>query len=190
MFDYFICHHLESGRHVTRPNQGLSLGRGNSLGTRLFVTLKSWKTLKLCYQKNKTTVDLIPVVAMAFVVGVVEGVAWADTQKPNSAVSQIQLISASPDVTKRYKTTDGEQYRTASWLCLLVSFSQTIYNIFMLFVTQCSTKSVSITGAVVKIRCTVFFRIIDCVAGDLVRRRKFLSFWRKRLYYFKILLNN
>ena len=35
MFDYFICYHLESGWHVTRPNQGLSLGRGKSLGTRL-----------------------------------------------------------------------------------------------------------------------------------------------------------
>ena len=32
---YFICYHLESGWHVTRPNQGLSLGRGKSLGTRL-----------------------------------------------------------------------------------------------------------------------------------------------------------
>ena len=31
-FDNFICYHLESGWHVTRPNQGLSLG---SLGTRL-----------------------------------------------------------------------------------------------------------------------------------------------------------
>ena len=35
-FDYFICYHLESGWHVTRPNQGHSLGRGKSLGTRLF----------------------------------------------------------------------------------------------------------------------------------------------------------
>ena len=34
-FDYFICYHLESGWQVTRPNQGLSLGRGKSLGTRL-----------------------------------------------------------------------------------------------------------------------------------------------------------
>ena len=34
-FDYFICYHLESGWHVTKPNQGLSLGRGKSLGTRL-----------------------------------------------------------------------------------------------------------------------------------------------------------
>ena len=34
-FDYFICYHLEFGWHVTRPNQGLSLGRGKSLGTRL-----------------------------------------------------------------------------------------------------------------------------------------------------------
>ena len=34
-FDYFICYHLESGWHVTRPNQGISLGRGKSLGTRL-----------------------------------------------------------------------------------------------------------------------------------------------------------
>ena len=30
MFDYFICYHPESGFHVTRPNQGLSLGRGKS----------------------------------------------------------------------------------------------------------------------------------------------------------------
>ena len=37
-FDYFICYHLESGWHVTRPNQGLSLGRGKSLGTRLLGT--------------------------------------------------------------------------------------------------------------------------------------------------------
>ena len=28
MFNYFICYHLESGWHVTRPNQGFSLGRG------------------------------------------------------------------------------------------------------------------------------------------------------------------
>ena len=34
-FDNFICYHLESGWHVTRPNQGLSLGRGKSLETRL-----------------------------------------------------------------------------------------------------------------------------------------------------------
>ena len=34
MFDYFI-YHPESGWHVARPNQGLSLGRGKSLGTRL-----------------------------------------------------------------------------------------------------------------------------------------------------------
>ena len=27
MFDYFICYHLESGWHVTRLSQGLSLGR-------------------------------------------------------------------------------------------------------------------------------------------------------------------
>ena len=36
-FDYFIYYHLESGWHVTRPNQGLSLRRGKSLGTRLGV---------------------------------------------------------------------------------------------------------------------------------------------------------
>ena len=30
MFDYFICYHLESGLHVIRPNQGLSLGREKS----------------------------------------------------------------------------------------------------------------------------------------------------------------
>ena len=34
-FDYFICYHVESGWDVTRPNQGLSLGRAKSLGTRL-----------------------------------------------------------------------------------------------------------------------------------------------------------
>ena len=28
VFSYFICYHLESGWHVTRPKQGLSLGRG------------------------------------------------------------------------------------------------------------------------------------------------------------------
>ena len=38
-FDYFICYHQESGWHVTRPNQGLSLGRGKSLGTRLHIVL-------------------------------------------------------------------------------------------------------------------------------------------------------
>ena len=37
--DYYICYHLESGCHVTRPNQGLSLGREKSLGTRLLHTL-------------------------------------------------------------------------------------------------------------------------------------------------------
>ena len=40
MFDCFICYNLESGWHVTRPNQGLSLGRGKSLGTRLKFGLK------------------------------------------------------------------------------------------------------------------------------------------------------
>ena len=35
MLDYFLCYHLESGWHVTRPNQVLSLGRGKSLGMRL-----------------------------------------------------------------------------------------------------------------------------------------------------------
>ena len=39
MFDYFICYHLESGWHVTRPNQALSLGRGECLGARLVVGL-------------------------------------------------------------------------------------------------------------------------------------------------------
>ena len=39
-FDYFICYHLDSGWHVTRPNQGLSLGRGKSLGTRLVITVE------------------------------------------------------------------------------------------------------------------------------------------------------
>ena len=28
MFDYFTCYHLESGWHVTRPKQSLSLRRG------------------------------------------------------------------------------------------------------------------------------------------------------------------
>ena len=37
-FDNFICYNLESGWHVTRPNQGHSLGRGKSLGTRLTFT--------------------------------------------------------------------------------------------------------------------------------------------------------
>ena len=36
-FDYFICYYLESGLHVTRINQGLSLRRGKSLGKRLEV---------------------------------------------------------------------------------------------------------------------------------------------------------
>ena len=35
MLDSFICYQLESGWHVTRSNQGLSLGKGKSLGTRL-----------------------------------------------------------------------------------------------------------------------------------------------------------
>ena len=35
MFHYFICYNLESGWHVTRPSQGLSLGRGKSLGMKL-----------------------------------------------------------------------------------------------------------------------------------------------------------
>ena len=34
-FDYLICYLLESGWHVTKPNQRLSLRRGKSLGTRL-----------------------------------------------------------------------------------------------------------------------------------------------------------
>ena len=38
VFDYFICYHLESGWHVTRPNQGLSLGKGKSLGMRLHMS--------------------------------------------------------------------------------------------------------------------------------------------------------
>ena len=40
-FDNFICYHLESGWHVTRPNQGLSLGRGKSLGTKLAISNNS-----------------------------------------------------------------------------------------------------------------------------------------------------
>ena len=49
-FDYFICYHLESGWHVT-SNQGLSLGRGKSLGTRLiiydaFENGGTWDTVK------------------------------------------------------------------------------------------------------------------------------------------------
>ena len=32
MFNYFICYHLESGWHVTRPNQGLSLGERREPG--------------------------------------------------------------------------------------------------------------------------------------------------------------
>ena len=43
MFDYFICYHLESGWHVSRPNQGLSLGRAKSLGTRLRTIPKTVK---------------------------------------------------------------------------------------------------------------------------------------------------
>ena len=35
----FICYHLESGWHATIPNQGLSLGRRKSLGTRLPVRI-------------------------------------------------------------------------------------------------------------------------------------------------------
>ena len=37
MFNYFICYHLESGCRVTRPNQGLFLRKGKSLGMRLLV---------------------------------------------------------------------------------------------------------------------------------------------------------
>ena len=37
VFNYFICYHLESGCRVTRPNRGLFLGRGKSLGMRLLV---------------------------------------------------------------------------------------------------------------------------------------------------------
>ena len=43
-FDYFICYHLESGRHVI--SQGLSLGKGKSLGTRLVYSLK-WRMLTM-----------------------------------------------------------------------------------------------------------------------------------------------
>ena len=39
MFDCFICYHQESGWHMTRPNQGLSLERGERLGTRLIPLL-------------------------------------------------------------------------------------------------------------------------------------------------------
>ena len=38
-FDYIICYQLESGWHVTRPNQGLSIGKGKSLGTRFSQSL-------------------------------------------------------------------------------------------------------------------------------------------------------
>ena len=38
VLDYFICYHLESGWHMTRPNQGLSLGKGKSLGMRLHMS--------------------------------------------------------------------------------------------------------------------------------------------------------
>ena len=37
MFDYFICYHLESGWHVTRPNQSFSRERkepGNEVARR------------------------------------------------------------------------------------------------------------------------------------------------------------
>ena len=60
MFDYFICYHLESGWHVTRPNQGLSLGRGKSLGTRLafcFILLSQFGATLLPFHE---TADIKP----------------------------------------------------------------------------------------------------------------------------------
>ena len=51
MFDYFICYHLESGCHVTRPNQGLSLGRGRAWerGWRLRLRLRHLHShLEIC----------------------------------------------------------------------------------------------------------------------------------------------
>ena len=47
MLNCFICHHQESGWHVTRQNQGLSLGRGESLGTRLEASLSYNKIIWL-----------------------------------------------------------------------------------------------------------------------------------------------
>ena len=47
MFNYFICYHQESGWHVTIPNQGLSLGRGNSLGSRLQLDPSSYDQLDI-----------------------------------------------------------------------------------------------------------------------------------------------
>ena len=41
----FVCNVPDSGRHVTRPNQGLSTGRRENLGTRLVDTLVGWPTL-------------------------------------------------------------------------------------------------------------------------------------------------
>ena len=43
MFSNFVCYHIESGWHVTRPNQGLSLGRAKNLGTRLRNIIKNKK---------------------------------------------------------------------------------------------------------------------------------------------------
>ena len=51
-FDYFICYHLESGWHVTRPNQGLSLGRGKSLGTSLKVWVNKSRPRPLSQQEG------------------------------------------------------------------------------------------------------------------------------------------
>ena len=52
-FNYFICYHLESGWHVTRPNQGLSLGRGKSLGTRLRAMQYSHVSMCVCWGEGR-----------------------------------------------------------------------------------------------------------------------------------------
>ena len=53
MFNYFICYHLESGCHVTRPNQGFSLGRGKSLGPRLVNHDKTKYTNTITSKRSK-----------------------------------------------------------------------------------------------------------------------------------------
>ena len=49
MFNYFICYHLESGCHVTRPNQGFFSRERKEPGTEVGETMTKTKYTKHYY---------------------------------------------------------------------------------------------------------------------------------------------
>ena len=76
-FDYFICYHLESGWHVTRLNQGLSLGRGKILGTRLIC---------LCCCCKIITLECRTIVISHYKISSTKGIKVLNTVKNNRAM--------------------------------------------------------------------------------------------------------